>query len=694
MAGQSLFTELRDRKVVQVAAIYGAVAWGVTEIVVTIVEHLFLPQWVATLAVIFFVVGFPIAMFLSWTFDVTADGIERTAVSSRRGTASIALSMALLLAGTAGLFLLIKPALDSDAPSGNVTTISPNSVAVLPFDYSGPNPDDSYLGPGLSDELRDQLGRIDGLRIAARSSSIAALAEGTDAKAMALRLGVTHLLEGNMRRHGNTLRISVQLIDGASGLSVWNEAFDRDRRELLNLQQDIAAAVVRTVLPGSSHPIAEPATRNATANELMLLGRFYEQKVREREDVNIETLQRAVHYYRKATEADPESALAHSRLAGSLLYLGDLDGAEAHASKALLLNPNLAEVQNTFGDILWARGSSNMGEPYARAVELNPNLPDALADYAFWYWFNEGTEGVAELYRRALELDPLNIQRYADLGHFLAIYDRADEARALAEQMQTTFDGATAYRAIAHLYRLIGDVDHAIAWTIKARDAEPRNPRHVEQLAEYYTDIGDFDTAETLTPDIGIGLLFKMRRYDEMIDQAELQLIDYPEDFQARVYLGFAYSATGQFDAAIRIIETSGFLNSFSHSRRNTAESDGFMVLLDAAYGSGEIDRARELSEWFLITHYLSHSPDWWLALHQGACTQAILGNDGEVYRLFQLAQQGNHLAWEPMLKDQHCFKRFADDPAYLAVVKHFDERRALLRARLPATLAQHGVSL
>jgi hypothetical protein len=112
MREQSLFGELRKRKVVQAAAIYGAVAWGVTEIVVTVVEQLFLPQWVSTLAVIFFVVGFPIAMFLSWTFDVTADGIHRTAVSSRRGTASIALSLALLLAGTAGLFLLIKPALE------------------------------------------------------------------------------------------------------------------------------------------------------------------------------------------------------------------------------------------------------------------------------------------------------------------------------------------------------------------------------------------------------------------------------------------------------------------------------------------------------------------------------------------------------------------------------------------------------
>jgi len=693
MAGQSFISELHERKVVQVAAIYGAVAWGVTEVVVTIVQQLFLPQWVSTLAVIFFVIGFPVAMFLAWTFDLTTEGIRRTEITSSRGKASIAVSMVLLVAGTAGLFFLIKPALDGHVTTTGSVAVAAHSIAVLPFDFSGPNQNDSHLGSGLSDELRDQLGRVSGLRIAARSSSIAATQLGSDAKSMAERLGVANLLEGSMRRQGNILRVSVQLVDGASGLAIWNDTFDRDRRELLNVQQDIVAAVVRAVLPNSNQPVAEPATQNATANELMLLARHYEQQVRERQDVDIETLQRAVNYYRKATEADPESALAQSRLAGALLYLGDIDGAEAPAFKALSLNPNLAEVQNTLGKFLFARGRPNMGEPLARAVELNPNLPDALADYAHWYWFNVGTEGVRELYQRALDLDPLNVARYAALGTFLAIYDQPDEARALAEKMQITFDGATAYRAIAKLYDLVGDVDHAIAWTIKARDAEPDNPLHAEKLAEYYTDIGDYETAFALEPEIGVGLLFKMRRYDEMIDQAELQMIDYPEDVQLRTYLGFAYNATGQFDAAIRIINTSGLLDNFSHTRRNTEESDGFSVLIDAAYGSGEIDSARELAAWRLATHYESEAADWWIALNH-ACTQAILGNDGAVYHLLQRAQESNHLAWEPMLKDHQCFKRFADSPDYLALVRHFDERRALLRARLPTTLARYGVSL
>ena len=322
MANRSFFSELRERKVVQAAAIYVAVAWGVTEILVTIVEQLFLPQWVSTLAVIFFVVGFPIAMFLSWTFDLTAEGIQRTEMASGRGKASIAFSMVLLVAGTAGLFLLIKPALDSRAPPTGTVAVAPNSVAILPFDYSGPNPDDSYLGPGLSDELRDQLGRVEGLRIAARSSSIAAIGGGADAKDMALKLGVAHLLEGNMRRQGNLLTVSVRLIDGNSGLTEWQETFKRGRRELLNVQQDIAQSIAEQLLPDAAPAIAAPITQDATAHDKMILARHYEQRVRERETVDQELLNHAIQLYREATKLDPESALAHSRLAGALLFKG------------------------------------------------------------------------------------------------------------------------------------------------------------------------------------------------------------------------------------------------------------------------------------------------------------------------------------------------------------------------------------
>jgi TolB-like protein/Tfp pilus assembly protein PilF len=692
MPEQSFFKELQKRKVVQAAVIYVAVAWGVTEIVVTVVEELFLPQWVSTLAVIGFVVGFPVAMFLSWTFDITSDGIQRTAVSSRRGKASIALSMVLLVAGTAGLFMLIRGPGPPPGP-GQPIEAAPNSVAVLPFDFSGPNPADSYLGPGLSDELRDQLGRVEGLLIAARSSSIAAVEQGVDARTMALKLGVAHLLEGDMRRRGNILRVSVRLIDGRNGLAVWNETFDRGRTELLNVQQDIAQAVANALLPDSNPEIPVPITQNATANEKILLARNYEQQVREFENVDPQLLERAIQLYREAIELDPESALARARLAGALMYYGDVDSAEAHAYRALELDPRLAEAQHTYGMLLFARGRPNMGEPLARAVELNPNLPDALADYAFWHWFNVGTEGVAELYERALKVDRLNLSRYAALGWFLAQNDDYDGAREVIDQIESLFDTPESYEAIAHLYDLVGDVDHSIAWTIKALNADPGNPLLVEKLAEYFVDIGDFETAEKLTPDLGPGLLFKMRRYDEYIDKAVELLWDYPEDIQLKVYLAASYSFTGKHEQAIDFIRNAGLVESFGSGRRGTESMDAFMVLANALYALGRSDELATLFPSIVGQDtYTGDTADWFVALGVG-CGAAIVGDDAEVYRRFKRALEGKHLPWDPMLKDRECFKRFANDPAYLAVVDHFDGLRKMLRERLPDTLAEYGIN-
>lgn len=205
MSDSSFLKELQRRKVLQAAAIYGAIAWGVTEVLVTIVEQLYLPPWISTLVVIFFVVGFPVAMFLAWTFDFTTEGIHRTSVTSRRGAVSIAASIALLIAGTTGLFFLIKPGIQERIIAADSTSvpIQPNSLAVLPFVNAGVRAEDAYLVEGLSDALRDQFGRVSGLRIAARSSSVAAVEQGLDALTTSSRLGVANLVEGTVRRERN-----------------------------------------------------------------------------------------------------------------------------------------------------------------------------------------------------------------------------------------------------------------------------------------------------------------------------------------------------------------------------------------------------------------------------------------------------------------------------------------------------------
>jgi TolB-like protein/tetratricopeptide (TPR) repeat protein len=637
-------------------------------------------------------------MFLAWTFDFTSEGIQRTAVSSRRGRASIAMSVILLIAGTTGLFFLIKPALQSREALAMPDTILPNSIAVLPFEDAGLNPADAFLSEGLSDELRDQLGRVEGIRIAARSSSVAAREQKLDALTISRRLGVANLVEGSLRRQGNRLKVSVQLIEGSSGLALWSETFERGPNELLSVQQAIAEQVVRFILPDSKPVVAEPATRDATANELMLLAHYYEQLVRDKQAVDRETLLEAVRLYREATEADPESALAHSRLAGTLLYLGDIDAAEAPIFKALSLNPKLSEVQNTLGEYYWARGLPEAGTAFARAVELNRNNADALTNYAnvlILSYEAIDLEMVERLYRHALELDPLSLSRHAALGDFYGKFGLVEKVESVIQGVQALFHDAEAFRLVGWLEVLLGQVDRAIAWTIRARDLEPGNPDDIANLAELYASIGDFDTALRLEPEAGVGLLFRMRRYPELIDTAELLMIEEPEDVEVRYLLAFAYNVTGRFESAIHVLGSTGLPDSIiNHGARSVADIEALYTLMNALDGFGT-DETVELAK--SLAQFGEDGPWWgdigWLALYRG-CGLAILDRYDEALQLLMRVKESRRLLWSPVIRDSHCFRQFADEPAYQDILRDQEERRARLRERLPATLAEFGVTL
>jgi len=694
MAGNSFFIELRKRKVFQTAALYIAVAWGATEILVTVAERLFMPAWIPTVVVIAFVVGFPVAMFLAWTFDITAEGIRRTTIESRRGKASVALAVALLIAGTAGVFLLIEPALQSQQAGDKSVAAVPNSLAVLPFVNASQDPADAWLSEGLSDELRDQLGRVAGIRVAARSSSVAARAQDLDALAISERLRVAHLVEGSLRRTGDKLRVSVQLIEGESGLVLWSRNFERGSRELVNVQHSIAMMLVQQVIPDAGPVKAEPATLDYTANELMLLARHKLQQVRDSQEVDVEMLQESVRLYRQASEADPESALAHSRLADALLYLRDIEAAEAPIFRALTLDPNLSEVQNTLGSFYWAKGLPEVGTAFERAVELNPNNADALANNAYWRWFQKlSLDRVAEYFARALELDPLSLARYAALGEFYGQAGRLDDMHEVINRMQQKFDTADAYRVTSRLLELAGRIDESVAWALRARDREPDNPDHVSKLAELYTLMGDFGTALRLEPEPGIGLLFLMRRYEELIDQAEFMVIEQPQDVELRYLLAFAYNATGQFESAIHILSATGQPDTFLEQRvRSAADIEGYFALVNALAGAGQTGLAKELAGLFEFELWET-IPDWWNRAY-GACGLAVMEQDDTALELLQRVKDSPRLPWLPVIQDSFCFQRYAENPGYQALIHHVEERRAAKRKQLPSTLAEFHVAL
>jgi TolB-like protein/Tfp pilus assembly protein PilF len=697
MPEQSFFAELRKRKVLQAAAIYGAVAFGVTEIVVTVVDRILPPQlaWVSTLAVIVFVVGFPVAMFLSWTFDISSEGIQRTEVSSRRGKASIALSMVLLVAGTAGLFLLIKPSIEGTRSQPDIL---PNSVAVLPFENASQDADDAYLSEGLSDELRDQLGRVTELRLAARSSSIAALERGMDAVEASDNLRVAHILEGSLRRQGNRLRVSVQLIEGHTGLAIWSETYQRSASELLVVQQSIADEIVSRILPKAEDVVTTPATRDADANELMLLARYYERQVRERQVRDDETLLDAIRLYREATEADPESALAHSRLAGALLFLGDIDAAEAPIRTALILDAQLSEVQNTLGEFHWARGDPESAAAFRRAVELNPHNADALHNYANYLWLSTAPlhyGDPVELFRRALENDLANLSRHAAFGDYLGQHGRIDEVRQIIRNIQSRFDTAESYRAVGLLYEVIGEVDTAIVWTLRARNLEPNNPDHIEKLAALYALIGDAETALKLESPPSLNTLLQLGRYDELIDYASELMFDEPNDIGVRYMLGFAYLATDAFEPAIHILTSAGVAISMDAQVRSVSDIEASFTLRDAMVGTGLpelVEAARAMA-----VKGENEAP-WsgdvgWAGTFRG-CNYAILGRHDKALETLLRVKESRRLRYYPILRDARCFREYTDEPVYQDVLKDQEDRRTRIREKLPTTLAEFGVEL
>ena len=694
MAENSFFVELRKRKVFQSAALYIAVAWGATEILVTVAERLFLPDWIPTLVVIVFVVSFPVAMFLAWTFDITSEGIHRTTIESRRGKVSIVLAVALMIAVTAGLYLLIEPALQSQQAGEKSIVAVPNSLAVLPFVNASQDSVDDWLSEGLSDELRDQLGRMADIRVAARSSSVAARAQNLDAMAISKRLRVAHLVEGSLRRTGDKLRVSVQLIEGESGLVLWSRNFERGSRELVNVQHSIALMLAQQLIPDSGPVTAEPATLDYTANELMLLARHKLQQVRDSQEVDVEMLQESIRLYRQATEADPQSALAHSRLADALLYLGDIEAAEAPIFKALTLNPNLSEVQNTLGSFYWAKGLPEVGTAFERAVELNPNNADALANNAYWRWFQKlSVDHVAEYYARALELDPLSLSRYAALGEFYGHAGLLDNMYEVIERMQQNFDTADAYRVTSWLLELAGRIDESVAWALRARDREPDNPDHISKLAELYTLMGDFETALQLEPEPGVGLLFLMRRYEELIDQAEFMVIERPQDVELHYVLAFAYNATGQFESAVHILSRTGQPDTFlEHRVRSAADIEGYFALVNALAGAGQINLAKELAGYFEAELW-DAIPDWWNKAY-GACGLAVMEQDDKALEILQRIEDSPRLPLVSVIMDSFCFQRYEENPDYQALIHLVEERQAAKRKQLPSTLAKFDVAL
>jgi len=304
---------------------------------------------------------------------------------------------------------------DTFTPPGTPAPTVENSIAVLPFANMSGDPENDYFSDGITEEIINSLTKLGDLRVAARTSSFAFKGENVDVKEAGKKLKVATVMEGSVRQAGNRLRVTAQLINVGDGYHVWSETWDRELDDVFAVQDEIAAAIadrfeVSQAVPEESPP--KPPTKDVGAYQLYLKGRHLWNHRDQ------ESLEKAVDYFEKAIERDPEFALAYSGLADTYLLLGSYGivereeanaKAKAAALKALELDECVAEAHTSYGQVL-RRERDWEGEEreYKRAIELNPNYATAHQWYStLLAALGRMDEAVREVHL-AEELDPLS----------------------------------------------------------------------------------------------------------------------------------------------------------------------------------------------------------------------------------------------------------------------------------------------
>ena len=346
------------------------------------------------------------------------------------------------------------------------------SLAVLPFANMSTDVENEHFCDGLAEELLNALSKIDTLRVAARTSAFSFKGKTVDVGTIARTLGVTGVLDGSIRRSGSRLRISVQLVNAADGYQVWSERYDREMRDVFELQDEITLAVVAALklkLFGEARAVVlKRYTDNAEAYELFLKGRHHAYKY------TAQGWQRAIEFFEKAIALEPDYALAYASLATSrgcqwffgILPAGQVipqckaDGAQALAIDGGLADAYLSQAMITFFyDWNW-RGAE---QAFMRSIELNPNNSEVLSYYALFLVFDGRVEEAMAVSRKALALDPLAPLVNMNVGWaYFAAGRPIDASRQVAKMIEHDPDFYGAYWLQGAIHLSAGDYRAAV----------------------------------------------------------------------------------------------------------------------------------------------------------------------------------------------------------------------------------------
>jgi adenylate cyclase len=538
---KSFFAGLKRRNVYKVAVAYAVVSWLLLQAASIFLPAFDVPPWVMKIFIIVIIFGFPVALIFSWAFEITPEGIKleseiepNKSIARRTGRKIVAVTIALAVVA-AGLFvyqLVRSRSLVTPRPS-EAATAPQKSIAVLPFVDLSQAHDQEYFCDGISEEILDALAKIEGLRVVARTSSFSFKGKNADVSEIAQKLNVQNVLEGSLRREGNRVRITAQLVDARNGFHIWSDTFERELQGVFAVQDEITSAIVNALkvkLAGA--PVAR-ASQNTEAYDLYLQGLYFSNKSDE------ESLRKSLSLFQQALDKDPNFARAWTGIAKAWLWLADayvrpLDAypkAREAAKKALALDERDAEAHSYLGETkrILDRDLPGEEQELKRALEIDRNSAPAHLFMALLKSAQGELEvGVKEI-QEAEKLDPLApVMGSFAVGIYLAANRIEDAISAGKRMVQIDPNYVYVNPALATAYREKGDFEKAVALYEKAQET-------------------------THFPSVGLAITYaKMGRRDDAHRLLDQLIQKSREQYVAADSIATVYAALDEKDEAFR----------------------------------------------------------------------------------------------------------------------------------------------
>ena len=491
----SLFAELKRRNVFRIALFYVVSSWLILQVGDVVFGLMGIPEWGLRLVFGILLLGFPIALILSWVYELTPEGIKREAEIDRSESVTHQtarkLDIAVIVVVIAGIGVALSDRLvpsgeqraetpsagfegDSAAsrsvPGGSTGEADDVSIAVLPFRDMSAAGDQDYFAEGIAEELLNALVRVDGLRVASRTSSFSYKGKDLNLPTIARELNVSHVLEGSVRTAGNQVRVTAQLIDVARDAHLWSETFDRTLDDIFAIQDEITEQVLEELVvylgQAEAESVTQALTSNAEAYRLYLQGRhLWRQR-------SPDELRRAIDLFKQAVALDPEFARAWANLGAAYMNLPEYDpeipsGAfdeesAAAADRALEIDPDIAEALSLRAMILqdqcdWI-GAEKL---FRRAAAAEPNDPTTRHWHALMLGEVGHSRAAVQQAETAFRLDPLNAAIVSTLGDQIITTGDFERAAELWEDAANLGLDRGSRWPVGYAMALDGDIEAA-----------------------------------------------------------------------------------------------------------------------------------------------------------------------------------------------------------------------------------------